>query len=116
MPPASRELSLAPAEHVPAVPGPDSRCIPMFGCPWDADTTPSVPTLPLSASGTCGCRSITLLASARIAFDDGRAMLDIRDVLRAIARDEGASRLLAGLGVDLDVLRQRLDSEPPTAT
>jgi hypothetical protein len=39
-----------------------------------------------------------LVASARIAFDDGRAMFGLRDLLRAIDRDDGASRLLAGLG------------------
>jgi hypothetical protein len=56
-----------------------------------------------------------LLASARTAFDQQRAMFGLRDLLRALARDEGAARLLADLGVDLDVLRERLDTDPPAA-
>ncbi len=56
-----------------------------------------------------------LLASARIAFDQQRAMFGVRDLLRALARDEGAAQLLANLGVDLDVLRERLDTDPPAA-
>jgi ATP-dependent Clp protease ATP-binding subunit ClpC len=48
-----------------------------------------------------------LVASSRIAFDERRAMFGLRDLLRALARDEGASRLLAGLGVEFDVLRER---------
>jgi len=57
-----------------------------------------------------------LVASARIAFDQRRAMFGLRDLLRALARDTDASELLAGLGVDLDVLRERLETEPPAAT
>jgi hypothetical protein len=56
-----------------------------------------------------------LLASARIAFDERRAMFGLGDLLRALARDQAASGRLAGLGVDLDVLRERLDTEPPPA-
>ena len=57
-----------------------------------------------------------LVASARIAFDEQRARYGLRDLLRALARDQKASAMLAGLGVDLDVLRERLDKEPPAAT
>ncbi|MGO9899796.1 MAG: Clp protease N-terminal domain-containing protein [Solirubrobacteraceae bacterium] len=56
-----------------------------------------------------------LVASSRIAFEERRAMFGLRDLLRALARDEGALRLLARLGVELDGLRERLDTEPPAA-
>jgi hypothetical protein len=32
--PGKSGAELVPAEHVPAVPAPGNRCIPMFGCPW----------------------------------------------------------------------------------
>jgi len=55
------------------------------------------------------------VASARIALGERRTRFGLRDVLRAAACDEEISRLLADLGVELDVLRERLDTEPPAA-
>lgn len=42
-------------------------------------------------------------ASAQIAFAERRARFGVRDLLRALARDEDASEMLAGLDLDLDV-------------
>lgn len=56
-----------------------------------------------------------LAASAQIAFDERRARFGLRDLLRALARDKDASGLLAGLGVNIGVLRERLDGESHAA-
>jgi len=57
-----------------------------------------------------------VVENARIALGEQRAKFGPRDLPLALARDEEASRLLAGLGIDLDVLRERLDREPLAAS
>jgi hypothetical protein len=50
-----------------------------------------------------------------LAQTDGRETFGVLDVLRAFVRDVEVSGLLTDLGLDLDLLRERLGPEPPAA-
>lgn len=56
-----------------------------------------------------------LMVSAGIALSDERTIFGLEDLLTACLRDEEVSRLLASLGVELDLLNARLKGEPPAS-
>lgn len=64
-----------------------------------------------SGSGADPAVQRLLVESARIAIGERRETFGLLDLLRAMARDEEALRLLAGLGVNVAVLRERLDMQ-----
>jgi hypothetical protein len=55
------------------------------------------------------------MVGAALALTEGRDTFGVGDLLRAFARDDELSRLLTGLGLDLDLLRERFRGEPPPA-
>ena len=61
-----------------------------------------------------GARQILMTAAAR-ALDDGRAEIELRDLLLALTRHESSAPLLADLGVDehtmSEAIKRRLEPE-----
>jgi hypothetical protein len=81
--------------------------------PITAESQNTQPILDMNLADTLTQR--LLAASLLNAREERRSTFGLRDLLRAITLDTDASRLLADLGVDNDVLRQRLDRESPAS-
>ena len=75
--------------------------------------TPEV-AAPVSARPDALLKRILLMTGA-VAQTDKRERFGVEDLIRASVGDEDGSRLLAGLGIDLEVLRHRLQRDPPAA-
>ena len=56
-----------------------------------------------------------LMVSAGLALTEGRVSFGVSDLLRALARDPGLSRVLGDLGVDVALLRKQFGEDPPVA-
>ena len=56
-----------------------------------------------------------LMVSAGLALTEGRQLFGVNDLLGALARDDEVARLLAELGLDPKMLRERFGEEPPAA-
>ncbi len=56
-----------------------------------------------------------LMVSAGLALTEGRVSFGVSDLLRALARDPGLSRVLGDLGVDVELLRKQFGEDPPVA-
>jgi Clp amino terminal domain, pathogenicity island component len=74
-----------------------------------------VPTVPPPRALPDGLLQTFLAEAGGRAWVEERERFGLEDLLRVCVEDERVARLLGGLGVDVDVLRDRLRRRPPAA-
>ena len=87
------------------------------GTPEVAAAVPDVgnPTVPPPLARPDRLLQMFLTVAGRRVWMEQRMRFGLEDLLRVCAHDERAARLLGELGIDVDVLRERLRRRPPAA-
>ena len=92
---------------------------PVVGRPIGSQSAPvpkvANPDMPPPVARPDRLLQMFLTVAGRRAWMEQRMQFGLEDLLRVCAQDERAARLLSELGIDVDVLRERLRRPPPAA-